>query len=73
MSKLQTFFAKVVKYDIVKLFSGFQVVFYMFSFYRKKMHFCSKIGCTLATYDFVSRYHSNQLSPNVTKMCLKDK
>ena len=47
--------------------------FYMFFHWTtvKNTHFYSKMAWPHATYDILSRYHSNRLSPNLTKMCLK--
>ena len=35
-------------------------------------HFYPKLAWPHATYDVISRYHRNRLSPNFTKMFLKD-
>ena len=50
------------------------VAFHMILRYQKgkKHSFYPKMASTRAIYDVISKYHSNQLSPNVTKMCLKD-
>ena len=35
--------------------------------------FTPKIRENHATYEVISRYHSNRVSPNVANMCLRDK
>ena len=68
--KLQIFPARVVQCDRIKHFAGFGSILCFFFHWKmvKNTHFYSKTAWPPATYDIISRYHSNWLSPNFTKM-----
>ena len=67
MRKLQIFFAKVVQCDRINHFAAFGSILYVFFLLKngEKLSFLFKNGLPHASYDVISCFHSNRLSPNL--------
>ena len=61
--EIDNFDARHVEYDIIKNFASFSQHFVLLSPKRcENTHFCSKMAWPSATYDVISRNHSNRFS-----------
>ena len=60
--KIEIFFAENLKCKIIKHFTAFCAHF-VFTPKRKNTQFLSKMASPTATYDVISRNHSNRCSP----------
>ena len=70
------FFVTVVEYNTIKHFLKLLLATFYKFLHRKKVKICifvKKMACSNVTFDVISRYHSNWLSPNFAKMCLTEK
>ena len=62
--KLEIVDGSHVKYDIIKQFAAFCVLFAFFHL-KKAKKFYPKMAWPPATYDVIFRNHSNRVSPNL--------